>query len=622
MDKGTVFERDGDRYEALESGLKYIAKQKACIRPNGASKSITIEKAVKDGLICKLGVATAGDLFTGGSGQAQSQQKRPGKVAETPGTYGGSPRAIAPEQTTFFMPVDQLRAQVFLAHGLIYPPAYDTAASSGDFRDTQGQTPNDITLFSSPPPLEKNQVCLRVLLNKDEINDSEHSSGVLRFAMPLPISRLSGIEIPREAGELSRYIDGWIKPDVPVPSHMFSIQDVPTSKAVRPAKVSAAARKGKKIEDVEESIRKFDRYLGLLAFMRNADRYFTVRKGRYSDYPPMFFACCASLMHESSLGPDRPARAHPMLLALLDQETNMTAASQALVDLVTSPSSYIEKEHARLLAKGVYNQAGDNEILGQAFKTLFTGDYRSAIPVLQKPDLPAEGAVLAALFKFSGRQSNDHRTLKQRLHDDWRDSEKVTQMLAVLGAYYGYTALDARETALYSVHPMLAALLEHNPQIKFHLSSKLERLLIESVYQWAFYRRPLDLHAADLYSDVAPAPTDAQNATHGVFVRDQSYRVRDLRVQCYEVTALGRIVQRLKDMKGSFVDESSEVGRCLMSRCFFLGEDFEVSRKRGKDTLRYRISKDRLINLIADGQIDVNLRMLETALDEDTKIQN
>jgi hypothetical protein len=85
------------------------------------------------------------------------------------------------------------------------------------------------------------------------------------------------------------------------------------------------------------------------------------------------------------------------------------------------------------------------------------------------------------------------------------------------------------------------------------------------------------------------------------------------------VTIIGKIIQHLRDLKGDSVDERSELGRCLLSQCFFLADEFEMSRKSGKDTLRYRISKNRLVDLIADGRISMNPRVIETAIEEDAK---
>ena len=87
-------------------------------------------------------------------------------------------------------------------------------------------------------------------------------------------------------------------------------------------------------------------------------------------------------------------------------------------------------------------------------------------------------------------------------------------------------------------------------------------------------------------------------------------------VRQYQVTRIGRFIQRFKAWKQDFIDEKSRVGRYLMSECFFLADEYEVSRKAGKQTLRYRITKSKVIDLIMEGKIAVD-PVLEAALKED-----
>ena len=239
--------------------------------------------------------------------------------------------------------------------------------------------------------------------------------------------------------------------------------------------------------------------------------------------------------------------------------------------------------------------------------------------MLQQSRFPSEAGILAAVFKFSSRQSNDHRTVKQRLHEDWANPEQVIPVLGVLGTYFGYTALDAKETSLYSLHPLVKPLVEQHPEIKFHLHTLFERRMIEALYQWAFFHRIPDKGIIDLYAKMPDAATPLTSRPPGMLVSDRSYRVHDLVVRRYEVTIIGRIIQILRGLKNDSVDERSELGKYLLSQCFFGADEFEISRKGGKDTLRYRISKNRLVDLITDGRINVNPRVLETAIEEDTK---
>lgn len=627
MQKGSIFSRNDQQYEVLQDGLDFMEKQKSCILPQGERRCIAIEKALKLGLIREIGRAagaTVGEtdilLPLSYPDEKEQRDESPYKeVTESSDIYvvPAKPRGV--DQAEFFMPVDQLRAQVFLAHGLIYPATYDKAATSSNFDDIQKRAHADLMLFATPCPIKKNQLLLRILLHPDEVADCNRTSDTFLFPMPLPISRLVGIEISPEQGALNRYVDGWVKPDVPVPRHIFSMAQAGPTELSESVLPEVPQERSKQILDVEDSIRKFDRYMGLIAFLRNAGRYFSSITGCYTDYPEAFFALCSAMMRDPEVRPAQNSVADPLLMAMLDQEARLTPPGKDMLSLVTAPDAYIEKDRARSLAMEIYKSAYENEDLGQAFKTLFLGDYRSAIQVLQQSRFPSEAGILAALFKFSSRQSNDHRTIKQRLHEDWATPEQVIPVLGVIGAYYGYTALDAKETSLYSLHPLIKPLVEQHPEIKFHLHTLFERRMIEALYQWAFFRRVPEKSMINLYTKIPAVATPSTAGPRGVLVRDRSYRVHDLIVRHYEVTIIGKIIQHLRDLKGDSVDERSELGRCLLSQCFFLADEFEMSRKSGKDTLRYRISKNRLVDLIADGRISMNPRVIETAIEEDAK---
>lgn len=626
MDKGSVFERDEKLYEVLQDGLFFVKKNKRyCIRPKGTKRGITIEQALNQGLIRKADHRSEipshmkGELFTHAKRNVLTEPKDGEEISESIDTpYIAEEKSQIAAANIFYMPVDQLRAQVFLAHGLIYPGAYDKANSLSDFDDVQKFAPTALTLFASPRPVRKNNLLLQLKILPEEMGEYDSTSDILQLSMPLPISRIVSIDISPEAGDLNRYTNGWVKPDVPVPRHIFgkaeSAPDGPNKEGPQESPQNGVRLK----TEVVESIRKFDRYLGLMAFLRNSDRYFSGRMGYYSDYPEIFFSLCFLVIQEEiTRFQSNPACV--LLKSLLDLDVKLTPAVKIILSLVNSPDAYIDKEKARTTAKEIFHISSDNESLGSAFKALFAGDYRSAIQVLQQSHLPFEGALLAVLYKFSGRQSNDHRNVKQRLHEDWSSPDQVLQLLGTLGAYYGYTALDAKETSLYSVHPMIRPLVEERPSIKFHLETIFERQIIEAIYQWAFYSRVPDESTKNLYNKIPSCKPMKSMKPHGVFVRDRSYKVRDLLVNSYEVTSIGKIVQRLKDMKGYAIDDRSEVGRCLLYHCFFHADEYELSRKGGRETLRYSISKNRVIDLITEGRINVNFRVLEKAMNEDAK---
>ncbi len=485
------------------------------------------------------------------------------------------------------------------------------------FNDVQMQFPADITLFRELPPLPKGQLVLEVLVTPEEVADANKNKTAIHIQFPLPISRLSRILVPVPQSDLQKYIAGWIKPDVPVPAHLF---DIIPNVQIQPlsTETSRANEKGAKPQkSVADSVARYDRLLGLFAFLRNAHRYISAATGFYSDYPDEFFSIAACLFDDVKDFPHPQSPLKPLACSLLDPGTAIDPKLRSLFEMINSTDSFIDKAKARTAAKDIFESAGKPDDLAQAFKHLFDGDYRSAMRILQEKQTPPEASLLAGLFKFSNRQSNDHRNVKQRLHEEWSDANMISHLMEVLGYYYGYTALDASEKQLYSVDPSIAPLVEPIPPIKFQLSTRLERSLIEAVYQWSFFGRKLDAIHTALFVDVPVPATQATSAPKGILVKDRSFKVRDLHVRRFEITLIARLLQRLRALPGEVIDERSEVGRYLFRDCFDIADESVKTSRKGTVSRRYRMSKDRMCDLVADQRITVNPRVLDVCITED-----
>ncbi|WP_295585027.1 hypothetical protein [uncultured Lamprocystis sp.] len=647
MEKPERFEHDGEQFEILKPGVRYIPENsKRCIREQ-EKNLIGIKKAIEDKLIRQIACSIESDLFGGENiYEEYSAKTNQPEIREL-----DSPEAtIEAERQSFqdyFMPVDKYRAQVFLIHGLIYPAIYDKAGANADFDDCQ--TRDCLTFYSISQPLLKHQVLLRVRLRLEKIQGAESSPSMLRLSIPLPISRLVGIEIPAIAGDLDRYINGWITPDLPVPRHLFSIAKEPSAEH-RENKVVGNLQTVEVDPAIQKGISRFDRYLGVMAFWRNADRYVSKKSGYYADYPDKYIEICKIILDHSDLDPVDRSASFPFLLALLDLiETPSRPTLDSIIKLAKS-QTYIEKDVARELANKIYKSCGNTADLQQAFASLFKGDYRASVQKLQETVLPIEAAILAALYQYSQRSSNDHQTVKQRLHEDWHSPEHRYAVLAALGSYYGYTMLNARETSLYSLHPSLDSIIEKRPDIKFHLVTKFERELIESLYQRAFQAVNLDSNA--IYGNLA-THNETETTQSSALMRDLSYFYREMRIPRYEIpqpvpdsdprcmdgipalvgewnddkgsrheiSPIEKVFERLAAWNRESVDQDSETGKYLFLHLVRFLEDVVIRIDGGEPPISYRVAKTKLIELIRNRTITPDLDVLGKALEKDIQGQ-
>lgn len=650
MNKGSIIERDGKRYKILQDGVKYVAKNKnLCFYRDGSNKGISKDEAIKEGVIS---LVNDSDLFMNNQlPNSVNIEKKSDIFDPCSLEYTDLPKTYSGSDNIYYMPVDQIRARVFLAHGLIYPAIYDKVSLSVDFHDSQTETPSRLRLYTTPQPLHHNQLLLRILLKQQEIDNADINGEILYLNIPLPISRLTGIEVLPVTSGLDHYISGWINPDVPVPRHLFIDAKIPSSPSQENPNCEPLSGDAHHFSNAE-SITRFDRYLGVLAFLRNVDRYFSEKTGYYADYPDIFFSVCERIMEKPNLAPADCATPDPLLLALLDFDMpTMLQTTKSLLELVKSQAPYIPIEknnEAYKLAQEIINQQSENqEILRQAFNELRRKDYRSAILKLQQPEMPVEAAVLAGLVHFS-QHLDGYRKVKKLLHEDWSNRDQVCIVLAALGGYYGYTRLDALEYKLYSVHPLIDPLLrdEHDryPEIKFHLRTRFERELIEAIYQRAFFPNEPIQDSSHLFGIVITSPEHIPDTElSGSPIRMTTYTVQDLIVRQYQITSsedsvqapaqdpvipqheiapLEEFIQQLKVWKRDTIDDQSEIGIWLMGRVYRCAEklQFNFEKEKPNSDIRYSITKDKFIELIRCGTIifeQEDLKFLEVKIKKD-----
>jgi len=533
---------------------------------------------------------------------------------------GQDPTAADKDQTVFFMPVAPIRTQVFLTTGLLFPALYDLAKTATQVRDSQSRDATSITLFRDPIQPPVGELLLEVLLTAEEVMDATPRNNGLALHWPIPVSRLLRINVPRAMGTPETYLAGWTFPDVPVPTHLFSALESTAPVAQVGETDPSRMDESKATADIAEAIARYNKYMGMFAYLRNGSRYFSENQSRYADYPATFFALATNLTDVFGNPFSEKSVLHPLLTALLDTTVGSEFPVNAFVKLVNEQPPCIQKEVAKELARQLYSATGGKELVGQAFKTLFDmGDYKTSIQHLQGRDIPHELAILATLYRFSNRQSNDHLTIKQRFHSDWTELTTAMETLAVLGAYYGYAMLPARETKLYSVNSQIDGLIDPTPAIKFHLVNRFERQLIESIYQWAFFRRKTSKDALRYYDQVKSPPPPRATRPRGVFIEDNPVTVSDLTVHRYTITWLGRLLQRLGNLPGETITDNTHIGRYLYRDCVDHPEA-EKMRKRGTTLTHYSIPKDSVIDMVAEGKIQIPEKILDALLDEDEKV--
>jgi hypothetical protein len=626
--KQKLIEHSGQRYKPLVEVAEYDrATGRLCVRTESGEEWMTVGEAL-DRKYLEAHVAKvprkarpAVDALLWNSSASPDAPPLKDPVSKpVPFVVHDSVRAEA-APSEWYVPMEILGLQIALSCGLIHPVPRKRAAMPEGGGEGPGAPPGSLMGHRSPPRTGPERLLLRLRIEPGEFGTEASRSSVIQIQKPIPISRLIGIGVPGGRDEWARIAAGWVSPDVPAPEHLFE----PVASGPGVGEVEGAVVEGRgqadrgqadsrPVEDFEASCARFDRYLGLMAFVRGASRFLSARTEHYQGDSAAFLALLSCLLGPPSQRDSGVHDPEPLLCSLLDLDAQLAHGTALLRNLAASDARIIDESAGRAVANAIYEDAARDPLIVRAFKDLFSGDYRSAMQSLQRSSAPVAAMAFAALFKYSSRLSNDHRTLKQRLVEDWPSATLLEIALGVLGAYHGYTALDARETRVYSVHPLIAPLVDERPDIKFHLRSETERALIEALYQQAFTGKISSEEIARLYPESArTSPPTVQKVASAV-VDDETYRHRDLIVRQYRVSYLGALVQCIRDLPGAVIDETSELGKVLAFDCVIHADELTWERSRGRTRLRYRIAKEKVEELLLGGALSVRPEVLAAAV--------
>ncbi len=493
---GEEFEHQGTKYRCLESFEYKESNSKQPIYPPDAKGPITIKTAKELGLIKEK------DLFDYANNSAQTVAENsavtyettetntnpaPSTAANLPSEFS-KPSPVTPDEShcesgIFYLSVDYIRVQGYLAQGLIYPSVLE-GPRGDEYDDVQSLAKIHLHFTRHPLELSPRELTLAVFLTTDEIQDALSGKNDLFLNRPLPISRVRTIYVPRGEDSLDIYLDGWILPDVAVPRHLFRFLD--EAENVQPGLEIKQAIQPPDGGDIAESANGrtcFDRMLGAMAYMRNVSCYYSEQEEVYQSFPNFY----ANISRWLLANGDRPDS--NLIAAIFDENlrNELTETERAVFELLHRKGN-AEKEEIKQIARDQCTRNKGDELLREAY-TLALGemdDYMGALELLNANDCELITWIIVVLFHYRMKNSNDYRNIKQKIADNWKNPRIAAKIMAFLGAYYGYAKLDAKEYTTYSWHPEIAKAVERRPNIKYHLESLHERVLIETVYRRAF----------------------------------------------------------------------------------------------------------------------------------------
>jgi hypothetical protein len=396
----------------------------------------------------------------------------------------------------FIIQINKSNLLDYFGSALIYPINYETRelARSQRTKDIQQFSPNHLLISDGfTDELTEQQVLIEVSLTDfDKQNLIKLHEKVYLLPYPLPISRVNTIYFASKESQENSIASANTFQDAFLPTHLFEVWNEKIENRIDIVREIQAVQIPANKQLKTDSQDKFNRVLGMLAFMKNAELYYaneTYELATYSDKYLKLLKEINPFFEKAEIG-------------TLDKN-NLSFYSTLL-----KPKSFGTNDTLRKIVNAVYNNeifrkdifkqilGTPNEEVQNAFKLLVSDKTLEALQAIdQLKPAASELILLAFLFRFRDKEGSDKYALKEQLPylinrktlKTTRTISRASIVLAVLGLYYGYRNLT-KDEEIKLKDSYFASFSENGKfNIKYKLDNLLDRITIESVYQYCFW---------------------------------------------------------------------------------------------------------------------------------------
>jgi hypothetical protein len=397
---------------------------------------------------------------------------------------------------SFIIQINKSNLLDYFGSALIYPVNYETRelARSQRTKDIQHFSPNHLLISDGfTDEFNEQQVLIEVSLtdfDKQELIRLHEKIYLLPY--PLPIARINTIYFLSKDSQENSIASANTFQDAFLPKHLFDVWNEKIENRIEIVREIQASQIPVNKQLKTDSQNKFNRVLGMLAFMKNAELYYaneTCELSKYSDKYLKLLKEINPFFDKSKIG-------------------TLDNGNLSFYSILLKPNSVGSNEPLRKIVNAIYDNeifrkdifkqilGTPNEEIQNAFK-LLVGD--KTLEALQAIDHLKQAALelvlLAFLFRFRDKEGSDKYALKEQLPylinrkslKTVRTLNRASIVLAVLGLYYGYRSLPKDEEI--NLNDSYFASFSENGKfnIKYKLDNLLDRITIESVYQYCFW---------------------------------------------------------------------------------------------------------------------------------------
>lgn len=453
-------------------------------------------------------------------------------------------RASKTELDTYFFQIASGNIIRYFNYGMLLPVKY-IGQENRTTEDIQTRY-EDYLVLTKKTCIDKrdNQLFIEIVLSTDEIKNlvKTKTKNVFLHKKPVPVSRITSIRYDniKDIKNIQKTIE------IGRDSYMVS-----TTKKIGDIKEVSSSDIGnlnddKNADKYSDEINKFDKIMGMFAFMKNTPLYY----GHCANYSDNYFKALSlinSNIGEQSqkLNKDEDVQTFKRILKVVEEENVLlyhiisTAYDEEknfdlekfkelviafqdefikeelkeekkVIDtarkfmLSESTEDYIKSDYSdeifklcfKIMTKRMKDKSDDlTKLYNDETKTiqkLLKRDF--AIDSLKKQErfeLLKNNLKLVhyyyALYmaEYGDKNTNDKENIKNNI--SYELPEQYAEItLALMGLYFGYFSLPPQESII-NIDPAYEKIIENPVHIKFKLDSLLDFLTIESIYQFVFH---------------------------------------------------------------------------------------------------------------------------------------
>lgn len=358
---------------------------------------------------------------------------------------------------------------------LIIPSSY---IKERTYDDIQSKYLNNLVVAKGYIGIFDNTQCLLEISLKN--NEVKLGCDSFLFNKPIPISRIKNI-IVYDENIKERIIKTALSQDVGfIPEHLFSFYNKEACIEAIPEYIF-----DEKI-NYENEIDAFDRLLGMFAFTKNQQLYYTNSMNIISNYSEHFMEALSLINEDVEIYYKQLLKKEfiKSYEKLFDYKINDESQPNAYIIKHLYSDGLFDSEFINNFFNKYEDVANDKKLFLRDLKLKLLNQIGKKITLQPLLEISDKFFKVAYLYIYGKKGSNDKDILKNLIGKELPYSQSE-MTLALLGMYYGYRQLRLYEKIEFDDN-YLNKIFGNEFNIKFKLDNKLDYIIIESLYELLF----------------------------------------------------------------------------------------------------------------------------------------